>query len=363
MKVAIVCPYAWDRFGGVQTHVRSLATALREREHDVVVIAPSAGEVTKEEPGVRIVGRALPVPANGSVAPLSFGPLAAAGMRRELRELAPDVIHIHEPLIPSLSLLALWNAEAPAVGTFHAAAESSAGYRLARPILERAVRGLTVRTAVSNAARALAATYFPGEFTITPNGIDIARFERATAMIAPQGPPSILFFSRLEKRKGADVLIRAAAELRDLDCEVVIAGAGPQERAARRLAQSLEVPARFIGRVEEEDLPGVYRSATIYCSPALGGESFGIVLLEAMAAGLPVACSDLPGFREVADGTAAFAAPGDPHDLAQTLRRLLTDSDERRVMAARSRERAALYDWRVLVGDVERIYERAVSAA
>lgn len=363
MRIALVCPYAWDRFGGVQSHVRSLAEALRRRAHDVVVIAPSAGEVTKEEPGVRIVGRALPVPANGSVAPLSFGPLAAAGMRRELRDLAPDVVHLHEPLIPSLSLLALWNSEAPTVGTFHAAAESSAGYRLARSILDRAVRRLTIRTAVSNAARALAATYFPGDFVITPNGIDIDRFDKASAIAAPEGPPSILFFSRLEKRKGVEVLIRAASRMPDVAHEVVIAGAGPQERSARRTSRSLGVEARFLGPIDEANLPGVYRSASVYCAPALGGESFGIVLLEAMAAGLPVACSDLPGFREVASGVAAFSAPGDADDLAATLRRLLSDPRERQEMCVRSRERAARYDWNVLVRDVEIIYQRAVSTA
>ncbi|MBW3594674.1 MAG: glycosyltransferase family 4 protein [Actinobacteria bacterium] len=363
MKIALVCPYAWDRFGGVQTHVRSLARALATRDHETVVIAPSAGEVATDEPGVRIVGRALPVPANGSVAPLSFGPLAAAGMRRELRDLEPDVVHIHEPLIPSLSLLALWNTDSPTVGTFHAAAESSAGYRMARGLLDRAARRLTVRTAVSDAARALAATYFPGDFEITPNGIDVERFENATAMNLSEGPPSVLFFSRLEKRKGVEVLISAAAQLTDIDFELVVAGDGPQKRAARRLAKSLSVPARFLGGVDEADLPGVYRSATVYCAPALGGESFGIVLLEAMASGLPVVCSDLPGFRAVGSGSAAFVAPGDVDGLAATLRRLLVAPDERAEMAARSRERAALYDWSVLVRDVENIYARAVSAA
>ena len=361
MKIAIVCPYAWDRFGGVQSHVRSLAAALRRRDHEAVVIAPTAGEVTKEEPGVRIVGRALPVPANGSVAPLSFGPLAAAGMRRELRDLAPDVVHIHEPLIPSLSLLALWNAKTPTVGTFHAAAESSAGYRMARPVLERAARHLTVRTAVSNAARALVETYFPGDFTITPTGIDIERFERSTAMTLSEGPPSVLFFSRLEKRKGLDALIRAAAQLTDIDFELVVAGAGPHERSARSRSRSLKVEARFLGRVDESDVPGLFRSATLYCAPALGGESFGIVLLEAMASGVPVVCSDLPGFREVSAGAAALVPPGDVDALAAKLRLLLGDADELEAMARRSLERAAAYDWNVLVRDVEKIYERAVS--
>lgn len=361
MKIALVCPYAWDRYGGVQTHVRSLAAALRRRSRDVLVIAPSAGEVRKEEPGVRIVGRTLPVPANGSVAPLAFGPLAAAAMRRELRDFDPDVVHIHEPLIPSLSLLALWNAKAPVVGTFHAAAESSAGYRLARPVLERAVRRLAVRTAVSNAALALADEYFPGEFRITPNGIDVERFERASAMTLTETPNSVLFFSRLEKRKGLSVLIRAAAEMSDVDFELLVAGAGPQERTARSLAGSLGVDVRFLGRVDESDVAGVFRSATVYCAPGVGGESFGIVLLEAMASGVPVVCSDLPGFREVAGGAAELVPPGDAGALAGALRRLLGDEERRAEMGAASRERAARYDWNVLVGNVEEIYEGALS--
>ena len=362
MKVAIVCPYAWDRFGGVQTHIRSLAAALRKRDHHVLVIAPSAGEMQKDEPGVRIVGRALPVPANGSVAPLSFGPLAAGGMRRELKEFAPDVVHIHEPLIPSLSLLALWNAKAATVGTFHAAMDSSVGYRLARPLLERAARRLTVRTAVSHAARTLADTYFPGDFVITPNGIDIERFEKASAMTSPDGPPSILFFSRLEKRKGLEVLIRAAARLTDVDFELVVGGSGPMEQSARSLADSLGVRARFLGRVEEADVPGMFKAAAVYCAPGLGGESFGIVLLEAMASGVPVVCSDLPGFREVASGAAELVGPGDVDELASVLGRLLADPERQQRMAEAGRERAARYDWDRLVADVEKIYGAALKA-
>ena len=360
MKVAIVCPYAWDRYGGVQTHVRSLSAALRRRDHDVVVIAPTAGEVRDEEPGVRAVGRTLPVPANGSVAPLSFGPLAAAAMRRELREFDPDVVHVHEPLIPSLSLLALWNAKCPIVGTFHAAAESSAGYRLARPVLERAVRRVTVRTAVSSAARALAEEYFPGEFVVTPNGIDLERFERASAMSVGDAPMSVLFFSRLEKRKGLGVLIRAAAQLADPEFRLIVAGAGPQERAARALASSLGLDASFLGRVDETDVPDVFRSATVYCAPGLGGESFGIVLLEAMASGVPVVCSDLPGFRDVAGEQALLVPPGDVDALAAALAKVLGDPAERERMSAASRARAADYDWNALVAGIEDVYREAV---
>lgn len=363
MKIAIVCPYAWDRYGGVQTHVRSLAAALRRRDHRVLVIAPTAGEVGTEEPGVRTVGRTLPVPANGSVAPLAFGPLAAAAMRRELREFDADVVHIHEPLVPSLSLLALWNARSPVVGTFHAAAGSSVGYRLARPLLERALHRVTVRTAVSNAARALAEEYFPGDFVITPNGIDLERFEKASAMRLSESPMSVLFFSRLEKRKGLSVLVRAAALMTDVAFRLVVAGAGPLERSAKSLAASLGVEAEFLGRVDEADVAGLYRSATVYCAPGLGGESFGIVLLEAMASGVPVVCSDLPGFRDVAKDQALLVPPGDPASLAEALRRVLVDPSERERMSKASRARAADYDWNVLVEQVEGVYERAMARA
>lgn len=361
MNIAIVCPYAWDRFGGVQTHVGSLATALRRRQHDVTVIAPSAGEANRMEPGVRIVGRSVPIPANGSVAPLAFGPIAAAGVRRALREVAPDVVHLHEPLIPSLSLLALWNTTAPAIGTFHAAAGSSVGYRVARPVLHRAARKLRIRTAVSKAAQGLAETYFPGDFVITPNGIDLERFESATALHMKDEPQSILFFSRLERRKGLDILIRAVSLLDDPAVELVIAGSGPLERAARNLVTQLGVSARFVGRVEDEHVPGLYRSATAYCAPGVGGESFGIVLLEAMASGVPVVCSDLPGYREVAAGAAELVRPGDPAALASALKNVLTDEAKRTRLAAASRTRAELYDWARLVRDVEHLYQAAVS--
>ena len=360
MKVAIVCPYAWDRVGGVQSHVRSLATALRKREHDVTVIAPSSSEA-KEEPNVRLVGRAVSIPANGSMAPVAFGPLAAAGIRRELRDIDPDVVHVHEPLIPSLSLLALWNSDVPAVGTFHAAAESSVGYRVARPVLDRAAKRLAVRAAVSPAAQELAQTYFPGDFVITPNGIDVDRFERASAVTTSDAPPSVLFFSRIEKRKGLEVLIEAMSRLDRSSVQLIVGGAGPQERSARSLARSHHVEARFLGRVNETDVPGVFRSATIYCAPGLGGESFGIVLLEAMAAGTPVVCSDLPGFRAVAEDVAALVPPGDVDALAKALRDLLDDTARQAEMARAGSARAARYDWNVLVGDVERLYETAVS--
>jgi phosphatidylinositol alpha-mannosyltransferase len=358
VKVALVCAYAWDRDGGVQSNVRSLAEVPRQRAHDVTVLAPYRSR-PPDQGDARRVAKAFGVPANGSIAPIAFGPLAAASVRRALSSIEPDVIHLHEPLIPSLSLLALWNATAPLVGTFHAAAEGSFGYRISAPMLQRAARRLTVRTAVSDAARQLIQRYVPGEYVLTPNGVDTARFAQAEPFFSKPGP-RVLFLSRIERRKGLEVLIQAMTRLRDLGAELVVAGSGPEEKAAKALAQRLQVKARFLGRVADEDVPGLYRSADVYCAPGLGGESFGIVLVEAMAAGAPVVCSDLPGFRAVAGGAATLVPPGEAGPLADALRQALADDRRRIEMKKMSTLMASAFDWSRLVQGVEAIYERAV---
>lgn len=360
MRVALVCPYSWDRPGGVQSHIRSLARVLRARGHDVLIVAPRSGR-TADEPGVAIVGRAVAIPANGSVATLAFGPRAAARIKTVLSSFAPDVIHLHEPLIPSLSLLALWETNIPAVGTFHAAAEHSAGYRIARPVLARAAARLTVRTAVSDAARALVGRYLPGEYQLTPNGVDVAGFSDASP--ADLGPGrKVLFLGRIERRKGLEVLIQAMTRLRDLDAELIVAGAGPREKEERALAARVMVPARWLGRVTDAEKAALFARADAYSAPALGGESFGIVLIESMAAGTPVVCSDLPGFRAVATGAAVLVTPGDPGLLADGLRRVLTDEGLAHRMRAAGSRIAGGFSWERLVGNVEVIYGRAVEA-
>ena len=359
MRVVLVCPYAWDRVGGVQTHVRALARGLRARAHHVTVIAPRAGSKAAPEEGVVVAGRAVAVPANGSRAPVSFGPAAGARVRRLLAGAAPDVVHLHEPLIPSLSLLALWSTDAPTVGTFHASADSSLGYSLARPLLRRAGRRLTVRTAVSDAARALIARYYPGDYTLTPNGIDTERFRTADAMDLGPGK-KVLFLSRLERRKGLEILIQAMARIHDVGARLVVAGAGPEERRCRALAANLGVDASFLGPLGEGDLPRAYRAADAYCAPGLGGESFGVVLIEAMAAGTPVVCSDLPGFRAVAGGAAILVPPGDAGRLSDALRTVLTDEERAADMGRTSEKLSRMYDWGRLLSGVEAVYEKAV---
>ena len=359
MRVAQVCPYAWDRPGGVQSHVRALTRALEERGHETAVIAPRSARSIRngDDASATLVGRSVPVPANGSVAPLAFGPGAGAATRQALREFAPDVLHLHEPLIPSLSLLALLNAAVPTVGTFHAAAPRSLGYGVSRSLLDRAVQRLNCRTAVSDAARALVSQYFPGDYELTPNGVDAARF--ATAEPLAWGPGlKVLFVGRLEPRKGIDVLLLAMRRLRDLGVRLFVAGDGPEALPAKARAVSLRVDVEWLGRLSETDLPRAYRTADVVCAPNLGGESFGIVLLEAMAAGAPVVCSDLPAFRSVATGAARFTPPGDSRALAGALRTALGDPEGRRRMAEASLLTAARFDWPRLVPHVEAIYER-----
>ncbi|HEX2235919.1 MAG TPA: glycosyltransferase family 4 protein [Actinomycetota bacterium] len=368
MRVALVCPYAWDRPGGVQSHVRALARALRRRGHEVGVLAPRArplagpGAAPAVGDGVTLVGRSVPIPANGSVAPLSFGPGAGAATRRALREGRADVVHLHEPLIPSVSLLALLNTVAPTLGTFHAAALRSLGYGVSRPLLERAARRLDRRAAVSEAARALVARYFPADYAITPNGVEVPRFRDAEPASWGAGR-RILFVGRLEPRKGLDVLLRAMAELAAPETGLVVAGEGPEALPLRALARRLRLDVTWLGRLDDGDLARAYRRADVYCAPNSGGESFGIVLLEAMAAGAPVVCSDIAAFRAVAGEGARFVAPGDHRALARALGDVLAHPAEAERLRRAGARVARRFDWDVLAGDVENLYEECVAAA
>jgi phosphatidylinositol alpha-mannosyltransferase len=362
MRIGIVCPYAWDRFGGVQSHIKALSGTLRARGHRVAVIAPSmtSGRSGTQEGDVLLIGRSLGIPANGSVAPLAFGPQAAASLHRALRAFGPEVLHLHEPLIPSLSLLALWRGEVPMIGTFHASAESSWAYGAARPALKRAVQKLAIRTAVSEAAGELVGRYYPGDYVLTPNGVQTKRF--AGPRREGAGTKTILFLGRIERRKGLEVLIEAMTYLGDLDARLVVGGTGPEEPACRRLAMRLGVRAEFRGSIPDEALADLYRSADVYCAPGLGGESFGIVLIEAMAARSPVVCSDIPGYRAVAGDAALLVPPEDAEALAGALRRVLTEDHLATRMAAASERTAARYDWDSLAAGVEAIYERALGS-
>jgi phosphatidylinositol alpha-mannosyltransferase len=350
VKVGIVCPYDWRHPGGVRSHILGLAEALPDASGgrwSAEIIAPAP----HPQPGIWAAGRTLPVPANGSVARIAFGPGARRRLGERLSRGDLDVLHLHEPAIPSLSLLALMGARLPVVATFHASAERSLGYAAARPFLRRFVERIDVRIAVSAAARSLIATYFPGDYDLIPNGVPVARFAGARPDPDLQHlKPYVLFVGRPEPRKGFATLVDAMALLRrDLDVRLVTTSAPGQH-------PDWVVP---LGQVADDRLPGIYAAADAYSAPSLGGESFGIVLVEAMAAGVPVVCSDLPGYREAAGDAAVFVRPGDQSGLAEGLRDVLAGP----ALAARliwaGKGRAAGLDWRVLAPEILARYERA----
>ncbi|MDQ3954577.1 MAG: glycosyltransferase family 4 protein [Actinomycetota bacterium] len=357
MRIALACPYEWSRPGGVQNHIRSLACALIERDHEIVVLAPGSQSTRRDGRGFDVVtlGRTLPVPANGSVAPISLSPRLVARARSVLHDVGTEVVHAHEPLVPSVSLATVVASSVPIVGTFHASARSSLGYRVAAPVLARALGKIAVRTVVSDQARALVSRYFPGDYTLTFNGVDFDRF--ASAAPADFGErPTILFLGRLEKRKGLEVLIQAVARLADLRPRLVVAGTGPKERAMRKLAHRLNIDSRWVGHLDDDGVTRAFKAADVYCAPNLGGESFGIVLLESMAAGTPVVASSLEAFESVTGGAARLVTPGDAAALGAALRKMLTNPEERTRLAAAGVRRAQVFDWGRLVPGVEAIY-------
>jgi phosphatidylinositol alpha-mannosyltransferase len=351
MKVGIVCPYDWSYPGGVRSHILGLAEALPEAtsgRFQAEILAPAS----RSEPGIWVAGRTLGIPANGSVARICFGP----GPRRRLVERLGrgdfDLLHLHEPAIPSLSLLALAGAHVPMVATFHASARRSIGYAAARPVLGRLLQRVDERIAVSEAAQALIAGYFPGSYHLIPNGVRVARFAGAASDPEVEAlKPVVAFVGRAEPRKGFDVLLDAMREVRrHLDVRLVTTSAPASH-------PDWVVP---LGQVPDDRLPGVYAAADVYCAPSLGGESFGIVLVEAMAARTPVVCSDLPGYREAAGDAGRFVAPGDPQALAAALLEVLRDASLADALVAAGAARAGELDWDVLIRKVVACYEAAL---
>jgi phosphatidylinositol alpha-mannosyltransferase len=367
VRIGIVCPYSLEVPGGVQAHVLDLARALRALGHDVDVLAP-ADEDTPLPDFVTPAGRALAIPYNGSVARLSFGPVSFTRVRRWIREHEFDVLHLHEPVAPSLSMLALTVADGPIVATFHTSTPRSkmltAFQGVLRPLLEK----ITARIAVSALARRVQVEHLGGDAVEIPNGVDVPFFADADPLPGyPRAGGTVGFVGRYdEPRKGMPVLLAAlralAPELPDLRLLVVGRGDADalREAAGPELADRLDL----LGQVDDPTKARALRSVDVYCAPNTGGESFGIILTEAMAAGAAVAASDLDAFRRVLDdGRAGVLTPvGDPDALADALRALLTDPERRAEYVADARQRVAAFDWSVVAGQVLRVYETAMAA-
>ncbi|GAB3437682.1 glycosyltransferase family 4 protein [Phycicoccus ginsengisoli] len=370
MRIGIVCPYSFDVPGGVQFHVRDLAEHLLGEGHHARVLAP-ADDDTPLPDYVDSVGRAVPVRYNGSVARLSFGPVTAARVGRWLEQGDFDVLHIHEPVTPSVSLLALWAAEGPIVGTFHTSNLRSRAMQAAFPILRPSLEKISARIAVSEDARRTVTTHLGGDAVVIPNGVNVARFASAPPNPSWQGTadaPTLAFLGRIdEPRKGLPVLSAAMTHVlaRHPGTRLLVAGPGDVEAARERMAPEVAGATEFLGMVSDDDKAALLSSVDAYVAPHTGGESFGIVLVEAMSAGSPVVASDLAAFLRVLDGgrTGVMFANEDHEDLAAKLCGLLDDPSERARLAQEGHRRAMVFDWSEVARDVMAVYEMVTHGA
>jgi phosphatidylinositol alpha-mannosyltransferase len=366
MRVGLVCPYSWDIPGGVQAHVRDLAEALIALGHEVSVLTP-ADEDTPLPPYAVSAGRAVPVRYNGSVARLQFGPVSAARARRWLREGRFDVLHLHEPSSPSLSLMVLMLARGPIVATWHTSMTRSRTLSTLGPLMQPFLEKISGRIAVSAAARRLQVEHLGGDAVEIPNGVDVARYATAEPLPGYPRPGTVGFLGRYdESRKGMPVLLDALAALAPHrpDLRLLVAGRGDAEELLSGLPPALAGRVDLLGQVSEADKARMLRSVDVYCAPNLGGESFGIILLEAMAAGAPIVASDLDAFRRVLDDGRAgtLFRTGDPAALATALAGLLDDPGRRAALAAVGAAVVAPYDWPVVARQVLDVYETVIAA-
>jgi len=357
----MVCPYSFDVPGGVQAHVLQLAAVLRDRGHEVSVLAPSSPHV--KLPGYVVSGgKAVPVPYNGSVARLRFGPATHRLVKKWIAAGDFDVLHLHEPNAPSLSVLALMIAEGPIVATFHTSTTKSLALSFFQGILRPWNEKIVGRIAVSDLARRWQMEALGSDAVQIPNGVDIASFASARPLTGyPRPGKTVLFLGRFdEPRKGMAVLLGALPALvgRFPDIEVLVVGRGDEDEV-RDEAGDLSGHLRFLGQVDDAEKASALRSADVYCAPNTGGESFGIVLVEAMATGTPVVAADLDAFRRVlADGRAGRLVPvGDSDALAEALNAVLGDARLRARYVKAATAEVQRYDWSVVAGDIIRVYE------
>lgn len=375
MRVGLVSPYAWDVPGGVNDHIASLARELAALGHEPWVIAPNGsilGFRRRRAVPDRFIsaGSALPFSSNGSKAYINVWPLMPRRMSRILQEGGFDIVHVHEPCVPSVAGSTLLVGAVPMVGTFHAAGTGSPLYKALAPAARYAIGRLAVKIAVSGAARDFVAGAFPGEYRVIPNGVRISDY--APAREIPKKPGRILFVGRAEPRKGLFVLLRAFEQIRRSRPDVSLALVGPGWAEARGARSGVDRRAGWplagvvaLGRAGHEVKVHEMGQAEVLCVPSLRGESFGLVLAEGLAAGVPVVASDLPGYNSVLDGGALgqLVPPGDADALAGEIVRLLDDPARRARVVARGIRAVERYSWGTVVGEVLQAYEDALAAA
>ncbi len=362
MRIGMVCPYSFDVPGGVQAHVRDLADEMIRLGHAVSVLAPADDDAALPSYVVP-AGRAVPVPYNGSVARLSFGLLSAKRVRRWVREGEFDVLHVHEPASPSLGLLACWAAIGPMVATFHASMERSRAMTVAYGMLQTALEKVTARIAVSERARETLVEHLGGDAVVIPNGVSLRAFSGTSTLDGWPRPGGTLgFLGRMdESRKGMAVLLAAFPEIvaRNPGVQLLVAGPGDVSALRDAVPAGLRDRVQVLGLIPEKDKAAMLRSVDVYVAPNTGGESFGIILLEAMAAGTPVLASDIEAFRLVLDDGRAgqLFRNEDAAQLADRASLLLAEPDLRDTFRKQAAEVVAQYDWENVARRVLSVYE------
>lgn len=362
-RIGIVCPYGWDTPGGVQAHVADLASYLISQGHHVSVLAPTTNDENLPEYLVS-AGKPIAIPYNGAVARILFGPIAFARVRQWISHGDFDLIHLHEPAIPSISLLACFAAEGPMVGTFHASAKRQKAIFAIGPILEPVIEKLTARIAVSEAARETLVEHLETDAVVVPNGIYAKRLAAGKLNQELSGK-TIGFIGRFqEPRKGLSILVDALpsiiSELPEV--KVLVAGPGDSEEFLETVPLELRKRFEFLGRISEEEKADFLHSIGVYVAPNTGGESFGIILAEALAAGSAVVASNIPAFDALLGGGkyGKLFESEDSKSLAQSIIEILRNDQERNRLKVDGKNYAQSFDWEVVAERIYDVYEMAM---
>ena len=362
----MVCPYGWDTPGGVQTHIRDLTQHLIDEGHYVSVLAPISDDSISHEDYVVNAGKPISIPVNGSVDRVIFGPIASSRAKQWVASGDFDLLHLHEPAIPSLSLLTCSAAEGPLVGTFHVSTPKKKAIYAIGPILEPIVEKLTARIAVSELARSTLKDHIETDAVVIPNGIDGQKFSNAKVLAEFSGDYTVGFIGRFEEpRKGLQVLIDSLPIVARFipNVRYLIAGPGESKDFLKEIDPQLRNRVKFLGRLTDEDKASFLKSIKIYVAPNTGGESFGIILTEALSAGTAVVASDIPAFKAVLENGEAGALfiNEDSEDLAKTLVSMLKDDQKLNRLASNGKLSAQKYDWQVVAEQIESVYEMAIA--
>jgi len=369
MKILQVSPFDFSTRGGVNEHVTQLDRAFQSLGHETRILAAASSESGEVDDGhIYRIGTSIPFPSNGSTARVTISPFVISKVRSFLEREQFDVIHMHEPLAPILPMATILFSKALNVATFHAAREFNFWYHYTKAFMDLFLDRLDVRIAVSEVARESVDSHFPGDYEIIPNGIDLERFHPGVRPITEylDGRKNILFVGRFdEPRKGFIHLLRAMPTIRKQfpDARLIVVGAGDIARATRQARNLNAGDVVFAGSVRPQDLPRYYATCDVYCAPSTGRESFGIVLLEALATGAPVVASDIPGYAGVIDHgrTGMLTTPEEPNDIALAIVRVLADEALRRTMVAEGLREVQKYGWPVIARRVLGAYERGLA--